>query len=146
MKARSDSPQLFLLLGGAAALTVLAITRLPPLPDLLRAPSTPLDRSASAATAPAWRLLRRASSVIPPGASVAPLSEPRNAVRETFLHREAVALLPGRKVIPAALWYVPTHTEYQAEFLLVIGPKPASPPGDLLLETPDGTVWRRLGR
>ena len=146
MKARSHSPQFFLFLGGAAALTALSISRLPPFPNLLRAPSTPFDRSAAAATAPDYRLFWEAASVIPRGASVAPISEPRNAVRETNLHREAIALLPGRKVLPAAVWGTPTRAEGQADFLIVVGGKPAPAPGELLLETPAGSVWRRHGR
>jgi hypothetical protein len=55
----------------------------------------------------------------------------------------AVALLPGRKVLPAALWNNPTHLEDQAEFLIVAGGKPAPAPGSLLLETPSGSVWQR---
>jgi hypothetical protein len=143
MRVRSEAPQFFLLLGGAALLTALAIARLPPPADLLRAPSTPFDRSDPELAAD-YRLLQAAAAVIPPGASVAPLSQPRNPVRETELHRQAVALLPGRKVIPAALWDVPTGREAEADFLIVAGPRPSPPPGTLLAETPGGSVWRRV--
>jgi hypothetical protein len=146
MKARSDTPQLFLLLGGAAALTALAITRLPPLPDLLRAPSTPFDHSAPPAAVAQYRLLLDAAAVVPPGASVASICEPRDPTRETLLHRETFALLPGRKVLAAAVWDTPTHSEDQADFLIIVGPKPATSPGSLVLETPAGSVWRRSGR
>ncbi len=144
MKPRSDSPQFFLLLGGAAALTALAIARLPPLPDLVHAPSTPFDRSAMPASAVSYRLFQAAAAVVPAGASVAVLSQPRDAVRETALHREAVALLPGRKVVPAALWGVPTGRESEADFLIVAGGTPSPSPGTFLLEMPRGTVWRRV--
>jgi len=146
MRARSEAFQLFLLLGGAAILAALAIGRLPHFPDLLQAPSTPFDRSAMPASAESYRLFQAAAAVIPSGASVAPLSQPRDPVRETALHREAVALLPGRRVIPAALWDAPTHQEEGADFLIVAGPRPSPPPGTLLLETERGTVWRRVRR
>jgi hypothetical protein len=146
MKPRSDTAQYFLLLGGAAVLTALAISELPRFPEVLQAPSTPFDRSATPGAAASYRLFREAATVIPRGASVAPLSQPRDPTRETELHREAVALLPGRRVIPAALWDVPTHQEEEADFLIVAGPRPSPPPGTLLLETERGTVWRRVRR
>jgi hypothetical protein len=143
MKPRSDSPQFFLLLGGAAVLTALAISKLPHFPEALRAPSTPFDRNAAPGAAANYRLFQEASSVVPSGAWVAAVSEPRNAVRETSLHRFAVALLPGRNVLPAALWNNPTHFEVRADFLIVAGGKPTPPPGRLLLETPWGSVWKK---
>jgi hypothetical protein len=30
-----------------------------------------------------------------------------------------------------------------AQYMIVVGPRPVPPPGTLVLETPDGTVWRR---
>jgi hypothetical protein len=143
LRPRSDSPQFFLLLAGAAILAGLAIVRLPRFPDLVHAPSTPFDRSAPD-TADVFRLFQMAAAVIPPGGSVASLSQPRHPARETELHRQAVALLPGRKVIPAALWDLPTGREAQAEFLIVAGPRPSPPPGTLLAEMPRGSVWRRV--
>jgi len=144
MKPRSDIAQFFLLLTGAAALTALAIARLPPLPDLVHPPSTPFDRSAMPASAISYRLFQAAAAVVPAGASVAVLAQPRDAMRETALHREAVALLPGRKVVPAALWGVPTARESEADFLVVAGGIPSPSPGKLLLEMPRGSVWRRV--
>ena len=146
MKALSDAPQLLLFLGGAATLTALAITRLSPLPALLHAPSTPFDRSAPPAAVAQYRLFVEAAAVVPAGASVASICSPRNPTCETVLHREAFALLPGRKVLAAAIWDTPTHSEDQADFLIVVGPKPASSPGRLVLETLAGSVWRRIGR
>lgn len=140
----ADLPRLPLFLAGALALLVLSVSKLPPLPELLRAPATPFDRSIPAATSD-YRLMLEAAAVIPAGASVSPVSEPRDAVRETSLHREAVSLLPGRKVVPAAIWDTPTLAEDEAEFLIVSGPRPARQPGDLMLETPRGSVWRRRG-
>jgi hypothetical protein len=144
MSPRSDTPQYFLLLGGATILTALAISKLPRFPEVLQAPATPFDRSAMPGAAARYRLFQEAAAVIPRGASVAPVSQPRDPVGETELHREAVALLPGRRVIPAALWDAPTHQEEDADFLIVAGPRPSPAPGTLLLETPAGNVWQRV--
>ena len=143
MRGRSEAPRFFVLLGGAAILTALAISKLPHFPEVLQAPSTPFDRNPAPGAAADYKLFQEAASVVPPGVSVAALSEPRNAVRETSLHRMAVALLPGRKVWPAALWNNPTHLEGEADLLIVAGGKPALPLGRLLLETPWGSVWQR---
>lgn len=67
MKARSDLPQLLLLLTGAAALTALSGSRLPPLSEILRAPSTPFDRSGAYAAASDYLFFRDAATRIPPG-------------------------------------------------------------------------------
>ena len=144
---KTDGPQSFIFLSGAVVLTALAITELPPLPDLLHAPATPYDHGPSTSMANEWRLVTDAAKVIPFGVSVCGVSEPRDAARETALHRDAVALLPGRKIIPAAFFAVPTKSENDAEYWIVAGPPPASPPrGERLLSTPLGTVWRRSGR
>jgi hypothetical protein len=146
MRTRSGGPQFFLFLGGGAALTILSIANLPPPGEILHAPSSPFDHSGAAAAAPDYRLFRAAAAVIPAGASVSPISQPRNTVRETSLGREAVGLLPGCTVLPAAAWDTPTHLEDEARFLIVVGPRPSPPPGGLILETPDGSVWKRWGR
>jgi hypothetical protein len=143
MKPRSHSPQFFLLFAGSAVLTSLAISKLPHFPEALRAPSTLFDRSAAPDAVADYKLFQEASPLVPSGASVAAISEPRNAVRETSLHRFAVALLPRTKVLPAALWNYPTHREDQADFLIVAGGKPTPPPGRLLLDTPRGSVWQK---
>jgi hypothetical protein len=140
---RSGRLRLFLLLGGAAALTVLSIAELPPPAEIVRAPSTPFDRTSAFAVATDFRLLWKAAAVVPRGATVSPVSQPRNAVRETALAREAVGLLPLCRVLPAAVWDRPTRLEDRAQFLIVVGPRPSPPPGDLVLEAPEGTVWRR---
>jgi len=145
MKPDSDRTEFSLLLAGAAFLTAIAIQRLPPLPELLHTPSTPFDHSAPAAAA-RYRLFAEAAAVVPAGASVASICEPRDPALETSLHREAFALLPGRKVLAAAVWKTPTHSEERADYLIVVGPKPAPSPGRLLLEAPAGSVWRRKGR
>ena len=143
----SHRPQSFLFLAGAVAMTVLAFTELPPLSELVRAPATPYDRNPAIGMATEWRLMTDAAKVIPPGASVSALAQPRNAAVETALHRDAVALLPGRRIVPAAYFAVPTHSEDQADYWIIAGPVPASPPrGERVLSTPQGTVWRRAAR
>jgi hypothetical protein len=142
----SERPQAILFFAGAVILLALAIRELPPLPELLRAPATPYDRNPAVAMASEWRLFTAAAEVIPAGASVCALAEPRNPDIETNLHRDAVALLPGRKVFAAAVYAVATRSEDQAEYLVVAGPPPASLPGERLLSTPQGTVWRRRVR
>ena len=131
-----------LFLGGAAVLLVISILQLPPLPDIVHAPATPFDRT-NPRIALEYRLLLEAAALIPEGASVSVVSAPRDFARETELHREAVALLPGRKVIPAAVWDRPTYADERAEFLIVAGPHHARERGIALLETPLGSVWRR---
>jgi hypothetical protein len=95
--------------------------------------------------APGFALLTAAERVIPRGASVVIRTEPPDAVQETYFHRFGIALLPGRRVLPSALYgsFVAPDVWKDAEDLVVIGPRPAQPPGQLLLETPEGTVWRR---
>lgn len=131
-----------LFLGGAAVLLVISILRLPPLPDVVHAPATPFDRT-NPKMALEYRLLLEAAARIPEGASVSVVCAPRDFSRETELHREAVALLPGRKVIPAAVWGTPTYADEQAEFLIVAGPHHARERGTALFETPFGSLWRR---
>jgi hypothetical protein len=111
----------------------------------LRRPRTPFDHSAASWVAPGYSLLREASSVIPPGASVVARTEPPDPVQETWYHRLAVSLLPGRRILPAALYghFVSEEVWRDAEFMVIVGARPAQPPGDLLLEAPEGSVWRR---
>lgn len=95
--------------------------------------------------APPYSLLKEASSVIPPGASVVARAEPPDAGLETWHHRIAVSLLPGRQILPSALYgrFVPEQIWSRAEFMVVIGGRPSQPPGELVLETAAGSVWRR---
>ena len=142
MKGSKENNRSFLLLGGAVVLIVLSVSRLPSWD--LRAPSTPLDRVGGGLAAPAFRLLSSAANIVPKGASVAARSEPNDPIRNTDLHRLAVALLPARKVYPLALWGKPMPWgEERAEFLIVLGPRPTPSPGVLLLEKPEGTIWKR---
>jgi hypothetical protein len=124
---------------GSVVLTAFSIAALPFSQGLFRAPRTPYGES------PAWTLLRRADPLIPHGTSVLVRVEPPDPVNDTHLHRFGVGLLPGRKIVPAALWDVPAPPEVrrEAEYEIVVGKMPQPPPGQLLLEMPEGTIWRR---
>lgn len=130
---------------GAALLTALSIAALPFSRGLLHVPRTPFGDVGTDFSAPAWILLARADPLIPRGASVLPRSEPLDPTTDTYLHRFAVGLLPGRRIVPAARWFVPSPAEEvaTAEYEVVLGKRPEVPAGRLLLETPEGTVWQR---
>jgi hypothetical protein len=87
----------------------------------------------------------RAAGAVPPGASYVVRTEPPDARMETFYHRLAVSLLPGRRDFPAAERSVFATSESlrDAEYAIVVGPPPKDPPGELLLQDPNGSVWRR---
>jgi hypothetical protein len=132
-------------LAGAAILVGFGLASLPRLPDLFRGARTPFDRSAARSGAPVFALLSQAARVLPAGASVVVRTEPPDAARETEGHRFGVALLPGRTVLPASEYgrFLPREVWSRAEYEVVLGGRPAVPPGRLLIETGDGTVWRR---
>jgi len=140
-----EAAHLAILLAGAAILLGLSIGALPWRSGVLRAPSTPFDNSLASAMASDFRLFAEADAVLPPGVSVTAISEPRDSGRETALHRAAIALLPRRKIYPAALWSLASpNLEAQADYIVVAGRKPSQAPGDLLLlEMPSGTIWKR---
>ena len=87
---------LLLSLAGSAVLAGFSVAALPFSRGLFRAPRTPYDASEATFTVPAWILLRRAAEVVPPEASVVVRTEPPDATNDSYLHRFAVALLPGR--------------------------------------------------
>ena len=130
---------------GAAILTAFAVATIPFSASPLRRPRTPFDRSAASSVAPMFALLTAARSTVPEGAVVVARTEPPNAVEETYFHRFALALLPGRRVLPSAIYgvFTPASSWSSARYLLIVGPRPAAPPGALLLETPEGSVWLR---
>jgi len=133
---------------GAAVLTAFSVASLP-WGVGWRLPRTPFDASASgAAVASGYVLLRNAAAAIPRDATVVVVTEPRDPTREDYFHRFAVALLPGVRAIPAGFFGPPADSEDYpgAEFLIVVGGRPSAAPGDLLLDTPEGTVWRRRPR
>ncbi|MEP6802306.1 MAG: hypothetical protein ABJC07_10235 [Acidobacteriota bacterium] len=132
-----------LLLGGAV-LTVWSFARLPAPREIFRL-DTPFDRTDSRTTAgPAFHFLSRAAVSVPAGSTAVIVTEPRDAGRESSLHGAAVALLPGRRVLPAAEWglFEPEY-EAQADYILVLGPAPLRPPGTLLFRGAGGSVWKR---
>jgi len=144
MTTDRNSLATWLALISAAVLAALALARLPRPADWLRAPQTPFDRSDAWPARTSYLLLLKAVTVVPAGGTVSIRGEPADPVADTFLFRHAVALLPGRRVLPAAIHDVPTpDLERQAEYLVLVGPRPATPPGRLLSETPEGTIWRR---
>lgn len=132
-------------LAGAAILAVCALASLPWRQGLFRWSSTPFDRSLASSVAPGYALLSAAAGVIPPGSSVVARTEPSDPIQETYFFRFAVALLPGRTVLPTAFYGAPIapKTWRDANYVVLIGRRPTAPPGRLLLETPDGTVWYR---
>ena len=135
-------------LAGSALLVAFAVASLPWSAGLLRKPLTPFDLSAAAAVAPGYALLRAAALVIPQDGSVVTCTEPRDAVRESYFYRFTVALLPGRRVLPTAMYgqFIDPGDWRDAAFQIVVGPRPAEPPGEPLLDTPWGSVWRRVPR
>lgn len=98
--------------------------------------------------APGYALLAAAARRIPAGASVVVKTEPSDAVMETWYHRIAVALLPGRRPLPAAFYGQSLSPDLwrDAEYLVLVGAPPGTPPGEPVLETAEGTVWRRTKR
>jgi len=130
---------------GAGILSVAALAAVPWGREVLHRPRTPFDRSAARSVAPGFALLRETAPLIPNGASVVARTEPSDPTAETYFHRFAVALLPGRRVLPAALYGSPMPPEIwrDAEYLVLIGGTPAKPPGLLLLQTSEGSLWRR---
>lgn len=136
---------ILLALLGSAVLAGFSIAALPFSRGLFRAPRTPYDASDADFMAFSFVLLQRADALIPHGASVVARSGSSDPTADTYLHRFAVPLLPGRRIVPAARWGVPSEPQdlATAEYEIIIG-RPSSPPaGRLLLEIPEGTVWRR---
>jgi hypothetical protein len=135
--------QLFPLIG-AAILAGATLATLPWKDGLFRRPRTLFARSAARAVAPGYALVAAASGVVPAGATVVVRTDPRDPIAETYYHRFADALLPGRRALPASidLHHAPASVSAGAEYLLIVGARPSEPPGQLLLEIPEGTVWR----
>ena len=142
--AASASASVIAPLAGAAVLTALALASLPWAEGLGR-PRTPFDRSSSRALGPGYALLNDAARVVPEGSTFVVRTEPPDARFESWYHRLGVSLLPQRRALPAA--YLGSFTRPEAwrdaEYLVLVGPRPAEPKGELLLETSCGTVWRR---
>ncbi len=137
--------ELAILLAGSVVLAGWSAVRLPPAAEIFRRPQTPYDRSGSGAAD--FRFLTEAASRIPRRTSVIVWSEPRDPTRETTLYISAVALLPGRRVLPAAQWNIPTpEWEAEAQYVLVFGPSPHPSPGESVAVFPGGSIFRRPSR
>ncbi len=134
-----------LALAGSLVMLAYAIHRLPAARSLLRLPRTPIDNSRIHDSAAEYRLLLDAGRVVPENATVLIRSGIGDAEKNTFLHRFGVALLPGRKVLPAVLdgRRVTPALEASADYVVIHGRGARLTDGVLLLETDDGTVWRR---
>ena len=119
------------------------LARLPSPLALFHPPQTPFDRS-KRHLVPSFILLTAAREVVPRGAWVTVTSEPPSPTLDTDTHHMAVALLPGRTVLPAARWGASRPDQIQAaDYVVVVGAKPAAFHGELLLERREGTIWRR---
>jgi hypothetical protein len=73
------------------------------------------------------------------------VSANRDAQTDTYAHRIGVALLPERRLLAAALQGVAVEPDPEplADYVVVVGRRPVESHGSLLLEIPEGTVWRR---
>jgi hypothetical protein len=130
-------------LAGAAILLTVTMTLLPSPRALFHPPQTPYDRG-PVHLAPAFVLLSAAREVVPLGASVTVTSEPLDSVLDSSTHHMGVALLPGRLVLPAALFgRARSDLARQADYIVVVGQQPAEPPGNRLLWLQEGSVWSR---
>ncbi len=145
MSAPRGSAPIGLLLAGAAALAAWSVARLPPPAEILRAPETPYEHSDVRYTAgPTFLFLTRVGPFVPRGATVTIYEEPRDPGRDGNLFEAGVALLPGRRVLPAAQWGAFTpEDEAAAEYVVIQGTGPAVPPGRLVGALEKGTIWRR---
>ena len=134
-------------LAGAVLLAGVALRGLPWRAGLAL-PPTPFTHSTTPFLAPAYTLLRDADTRIPPGVAAVVLAEPRDARLESHYYRLGLALLPGRDVLPAALFdrFTPPETWAAAPYRVVVGKGPAPPEVTPVLETPEGSVWRAASR
>ena len=70
---------------------------------------------------------------------------PKGERFDLFDYSAAVALLPHRKVLPAALlFFQETGYESEAEFVVILGRVSSYPGFRQVLVTPHGAVWSRL--
>jgi hypothetical protein len=136
---------LLLPLIGSAILAAFSVAALPFSRGLFRTAQTPYDTSDARFIVPSWIVLTRAAPLVPPGVAVLVRTEPPDPTNDTYLHRYGNALLPGRKIVPAALWGSPTSPDVVrgAKYEIVVGQMPPLPPGRLLLQISEGSVWRR---
>jgi len=127
-------------LAGAGLLVAVAVLRLPPPRALLAPTATPFDRSKDPGAGPALALLTAADPLLPSGAPVAVRAASGSADETAYCTLLAASLLPGREVQAAE-----TSLESgRAEYVVVVGAGGApSEFGRIVLESPQGAVWRR---
>jgi hypothetical protein len=129
----------------ALLLTGVCLLQIPPPRTWIRSDATPFDNGPTQSVAPAYSLLRSAATVVPAGASVLARTAVPDPRADTYFHRAAVALLPHRNVLPAALRFArETGYESEAEFVIILGSVSSYSGFRQVLVTPHGTVWRRL--
>jgi hypothetical protein len=141
-RLRSTDDAVAIALIGAAVLAALSLKSVPWKKGF--APATPFDNSAPFLS-PGYALLRDSAAAIPPGASVVTRAEPPDAGFESHYYRLGLALLPGRRVLPSAYFDMFTAPEVwrEADYRIVVGKRPPPSEDALVLETPEGTVWKR---
>lgn len=131
----------------ALLMTAVCLLQVPAPSRWIREDATPFDNGPTASVASAYDLLRNAATVVPDGARVlarTAVSDPR---ADTYLHRAAVALLPDRQVLPAAISFDRgTGFETRADFVVVLGQLDSYPGFERVLATRHGSVWRRRAR
>jgi hypothetical protein len=129
---------------GSALLCALALARLPWSAEALRPSATPFDRSQARFMAPGYILLVDAARLIPAEASVVVRCRPEQPLLQALFWQFSVALLPNRRILADRHWRdedAPAMSR-NAQYLVLWGPAPASPPGQLLLNEQQGSVWR----
>ncbi|MGE5278157.1 MAG: hypothetical protein ACM3SU_14255 [Acidobacteriota bacterium] len=127
-------------LAGSALLVAVAILHLPPPAALTRRVATPFDRTRDPGAAPAFVLFAQASTLIPTGSAVAVAAASKDPRESEYCYRLAAGLLPNLE-----LRRPPEATTPDAgapQYLIVVGAGSPAFPGERLLQTPQGTVWR----
>ena len=142
--ARSTTRAL-LALAGAGLMLLLAIRELPPPREWIHRPATPLARSKAEWSGTEYRLLTEAARVIPPGATVLVRVGTDEPWRADLSYKFAVALLPGRTILPATPGGrpLPPDLEAASAFVVFVGGKPEDRPRETILTTPGGAVWKQ---
>jgi hypothetical protein len=110
--------------------------------EMLTLPPNPVER-VNPALGEAWQLLATVAPRIPPGASFTVRAASREAEMEAFML--AVGLVPHGRPIPSSYYGVPlTAMGAEAEWVVVVGPAPALPPGlERVARLDGGALYRR---
>lgn len=125
-------------------MTALCVQEIPWSSSRGSGPATPFDLGPVSSVGPAFGLLEAAADMIPRGAVVLARKDPPNAVADTYFFRGAIALLPERVVLPAAISFRDnTANELQADFVILLGATDRYRNYRLLYKNRDGSIWRR---